>query len=77
MTIETIQSRSGDRKDFLCTCDSKGCKKSVEGQNRTFNQFLLYIKARGWKAEKVFSSWLHRCPDHAKGQQPFNPEVTP
>ena len=62
MTIETIQKRPLEKADFLITCDERDCRSTLDAMDRTFDQAVAFLKARGWSIRKSYGTWLHSCP---------------
>ena len=62
MTIETIRKRSDDRADFLITCNETDCCRSLDAKDRTFQQAVTFLRAKGGRAYKSFGTWMHSCP---------------
>lgn len=64
MTIETIQKRALGKADFLITCDELDCRSCLDAGDRTFQQAVNFLRARGWRIRNVFGTWFHTCPNH-------------
>jgi hypothetical protein len=66
MTIESVRKLHDDKADFLITCDEHGCQEALDATDRTFAQAVTFLKAKGWRINRSFGSWLHACPKHSQ-----------